>query len=453
MTLEAQKGRLMNSAWYIWLFDKAGNASETKGLIQAGICLFFLLMSLCVSDSAALPAGFKSEVMASGRDLVTLKFAPDGRLFLTEKKGLIRIMKDGKLLDAPFIDISAKTDATMEKGMTGLAIDPDFLENKFIYAFYIDKNHSGYVSRWTANGDIAIPGSEKMIFDAGESGGGDFHHGGDISFGGDGKIYLTRGNRQDIANSREQTSLFGKILRFNKDGTIPEDNPRYLENQGNARAVYAWGLRNPQSLSVQPITGRMHFVDVADGTADDEINLLKKGAHYNAYGGGTENPLIRKGGGGSALMGGVFYNRRQPSHTLSFPAEYHGKCFWGQFGGAGIRILDFANGNKVSSFDDAIEQPINFDLAPDGSLWLVTRSTQVFDNKGQVIRIRYPAGEGTTRMESRSQKSKSPGTRLSLSQGGLQIRLYHEGRQTHALINLKGERFKADQSKDFQLLR
>lgn len=407
---------------------------RTAGAFLRGLCAMVWLSGA----AAALPEGFKAETIAGGLDLVAVKVAPDGRVFVTEKKGVIRVVKGDKLLPASFANISAKTDATREKGLLGLALDPDFTANNFVYAFYVDKNHSCYILRWTADGDVAAAGSEKQIFDLGVSGDGDFHHGGDIAFGGDGKLYITRGNRQDQEKSKEQTSLFGKLLRINKDGSIPEDNPRYAENQGNARAVYAWGLRNPNSIALQAETGRMHFLDIADGTFDDEIDEVKKGAHYGAYSAGTLGPIIKKGAGGSAIMGGVFYNRKKPADRLSFPAQYHGKYFWGQFGGNGIRILDHSS-KQVTSFDGATVAPINFDMGADGSIYLVTRATQVFDTKGQILKIRYPAGEVPVRVEAGDTPARAV-MKWDIRAGGeIAIELSADGPQTLSLRDLRGK--------------
>lgn len=405
--------------------------SRTHG----ALCLSLLLAAPW--RASALPVGFTQETLASGLDAVAVKTAADGRVFFTEKRGAIRIYKGGKLLPAPFVDISGKVDATMEKGMLGLALDPDFTANGFVYAFYVDKNHSGYVLRWTAQGDAAATGSEKLIFDAGVTGDGNFHHGGDIAFGADGKLYLTRGNRQDVATSKETTSLFGKLLRFNKDGSIPDDNPNYATNQGNARAVYAWGLRNPQSLALDPAKGRMTFLDISDATVDDEIDLVQKGAHYGAYSAGTVSGLIKKGDGGSAIMGSVFCSKKRASDLLSFPAEYHGKLFWGQFGGAGIRILD-PDTKKVTRFDDAIDAPINFDIGVEGALYLVTRTTQVFDTKGKLIRIRYPAGETPTVLPGMAPITEST-IHWSYGPGGrLDVNVEAPGKHHLEIRNLKG---------------
>ena len=348
-------------------------------------------VAMLAAAGMALPEGFKSETIGTGLDLVAVKVAPDGRVFVTEKKGTIRVVKDDKVLPAPFVNISSKVDATREKGLLGIAIDPDYLANKFVYAFYVDKNNSCYILRWTADGDVAAAGSEKQIFDLGVSGNGDYHHGGDIAFGGDGMLYITRGNRQDENASKEQT-------------------------------------------------GRMHFVDIADGTADDEIDEVKKGAHYGAYSAGTLGPIIKKGSGGSAIMGGLFYNKKKPADRLSFPAQYHGKYFWGQFGGNGIRILDHAT-KAVTSFDGAIPAPINFDIAADGSVYVVTRTTQVFDTKGQILKIRYPAGETPSRIEPGAIAARGVMKWDIRAGSGVEVELFGEGAQTLRLSDLQGKMF------------
>jgi hypothetical protein len=142
-------------------------------------------------------------------------------------------------------------------------------------------------------------------------------------------------------------------------------------------------------------------------------------------------------------MGGVFYSRKKPTDHLSFPAQYHGKYFWGQFGGSGIRILDPA-AKTVSSFDGAMASPINFDIGADGSIYAVTRTTQVFDTKGQIIKIRYPAGEGPSgigagKVAARDMMKWNIRAGSGGAGSGVEIEIFGKGPQLIRLCDLRGK--------------
>jgi glucose/arabinose dehydrogenase len=398
------------------------------------------LLALTAQVSLAAPAGFVKKEIKTGLDAIAIKVAPDGRIFVTEKKGTIRVIRNDQMLDAPFATVQAKTDNTMEKGLLGIAIDPEYMTNHFVYAYYENKDHQGYVVRWTANGDVAEAGSEKQIFDAGLSGDKDFHHGGDIEFGPDGKLYLTRGNHQNPDYSGNTSVYWGKILRINKDGTIPDDNP-WPQNTGIAKANWASGLRNSQSIAFQPGTGRMHFQDIQDGKTDDELNVGKKGGTYGAYSTGDMDPLFHQGSGnGSAQMGGVFYNKIAPGANLSFPKEFEGKYFFGAFGGGKIRMASPPDYKTFEDFDGSESAPINFAVDQQGSLWFVTRTTQVQDTKGKVVKWTYPAGEVPVNLPTGFQQPKTVLDWTSGSKGNLSVTLFRAGSQSLELVSLDGRK-------------
>ncbi len=105
------------------------------------------------------------------------------------------------------------------------------------------------------------------------------HNGGGMHFGSDGKLYVGVGENANAAQAQDLTTPFGKLLRFNEDGTIPTDNPFYATQSGLARAIWAYGLRNPFTFAVQPGTGRIHINDVGQDTWE-EIDLGVAGANY-----------------------------------------------------------------------------------------------------------------------------------------------------------------------------
>jgi glucose/arabinose dehydrogenase len=242
------------------------------------------------------------------------------------------------------------------------------------------------VSRLTANGDVAIPGSETAVLDLDPLSNANFHNGGAIHFGADGKLYAGVGENAVTANSQDLSNPLGKLLRFNDDGTIPTDNP-FLNS-----AIWALGLRNPFTFAVQPGTGRIHVNDVGAGTWE-EINLGAAGANYGwpTTEGPTSNPLFTgpllayrhsatspPGSGpggfftGCAIAGGTFYPDTGP-----FPAAYRGNYFFADLCTAFVARLDLANGSAVYSFGAVPGNPVDMLVANDGALLVLTRNSIV----------------------------------------------------------------------------
>ena len=172
-------------------------------------------------------------------------------------------------------------DSAGERGLIGIALHPDFATNGFVYIYStrIDGGSHNRISRFTAAGDVAAAGSEIALVDLPNLSGATNHNGGGMHFGSDGKLYVGVGENANSAQAQNLATPFGKLLRFNDDGTIPTDNPFYATQSGLARAIWASGLRNPFTFAVQPGTGRIHINDVGQDTWE-EINLGVAGANY-----------------------------------------------------------------------------------------------------------------------------------------------------------------------------
>ena len=227
------------------------------------------------------PAGFtRNQIWVTGLSSATaFAQAPDGRLFVSQQAGAMRVVKNGTLLSTPFMSLSV--DANGERGLLGVAFHPNFTTNNFVYAYYTTASGGTHnrISRFTANGDVVAAGSELVLVDLPALSGATNHNGGAMHFGLDGKLYVAVGDNANSSNAPLLTSVFGKILRFNDDGTIPTDNPFFTTQTGLARAIWARGLRNPFTFAVQPATGRIHINDVGQNTWE-EINLGVPGADY-----------------------------------------------------------------------------------------------------------------------------------------------------------------------------
>lgn len=381
--------------------------------------------------AAALPANFTETQLASGLSNPTaMAFAPDGRLFVCQQGGQLRVIKNGSLLTTPFVSLTV--DSNGERGLLGVAFDPNFATNQFVYVYYTATTPALHnrVSRFTANpvnGDVAAAGSEVIIFDLNNLSGATNHNGGAIHFGPDGKLYLAVGENANAANSQSVGNLLGKILRINSDGTIPSDNPTTFlgiagSPSGNNRAIWSVGLRNPYTFTFQPGTGRMFINDVGQNSWE-EINDGIAGSNYGwsvcegacmPTNSNYRNPLFQYGHGnssttGCAITGGAFYN---PT-TVNFPNDYVGKYFYAEFCSGWIRRFDPATGTAIA-FATGIANPVDLIVTADGSLYYLARGA------GAVFRVRFNGptaafGDITGRLTSSSDGSGVSGAVISMS--------------------------------------
>ncbi len=232
-------------------------------------------------DDPELPDGFVNTAVANGLTGVTaLAVAPDGRVFVCEQTGALRVVKNDNLLSEPFATVEA--DSYWERGLLGICLAPDFPRTPHVYVCYVAAKPYPHhrVSRFTAQGDVAAPGSEVVLFegdDQRELGGSASHQGGAVHFGEDGKLYVTIGEHTVATAAQRLDTFQGKLLRLNPDGSIPEDNPFFKEAKGKYRAIWALGLRNPFTFAVQPGAGRIFINDVSQGRME-EINEGVAGA-------------------------------------------------------------------------------------------------------------------------------------------------------------------------------
>ncbi|MEL6806040.1 MAG: PQQ-dependent sugar dehydrogenase, partial [Bacteroidota bacterium] len=240
-----------------------------------------LLLLLCGTYFLALPAtlppGFAEMQIADSLNPTAMTIAPDGRLFLAQKDGRILIVRNDSLLPDPFFDLVV--DETNERGLGSIALHPDFDQNPYVYIYYtVPGQNRNRISRLTANGDFAIPGSEEILLELSTML-GSIHNGGGMAFGKDGKLYVCTGDGNGGAASQSLSSFLGKVIRLNPDGSIPTDNPFYNDLDGDFRAIYATGLRNPFTMSIDPISGRIFVNDVGNGSFE-EINEILPGKDY-----------------------------------------------------------------------------------------------------------------------------------------------------------------------------
>jgi glucose/arabinose dehydrogenase len=263
---------------------------------------------------ATVPAGFTDTVIAGFRKPVALAATPDGRILALQQGGVVRVIQNDALLPTPALDISAKVCAAKsERGLLGVALDPNFTLNGYLYLYYTFKKFGtctkdavdvpvNRVSRFTMTGNTIDPGSEKILVDEIINYNGN-HNAGALGFGKDGLLYASVGDGgcdyeaphgcdKNNGVAQRLNSLQGKVLRIKANGGIPGTNP--FTGAGSARCnhgaiaagmqcqeIYLYGLRNPFRFAFDPNPAktRLFVNDVGQGTWE-EIDRAVKGANY-----------------------------------------------------------------------------------------------------------------------------------------------------------------------------
>lgn len=297
-----------------------------------------------------------------------IAIASDGALYVTERHGsLKRIETDGRVTDLGRVPNVVEQS---ESGLTGIALDPAFGRNRWIYLAYSyrDSGIKNRVSRFTLADDRM---SDERILVDGLSG-GPIHNGGRLRFGPDGKLWILTGDGGNASTAQDRESLGGKVLRINADGSIPSDNP-FLDSP-----VYSLGHRNPQGLAWTD-SGTL-YVSEHGNSAHDEINRIEREGNYGW-------PLDTRCGG-SHGTGPVFCTGTQtwaPSGLAFLPAiaDLSPSFFLATLRGSTLRRLEERNGQlvPVETVIDGIGRLRAVTTAPDGSLYV---STSNRDGRGQI---------------------------------------------------------------------
>ncbi len=230
--------------------------------------------------SEALPPGAKVETVLTGMDKpIALAFDPAGRLFYTEKvTGKVRLFENGKLQPDPVITF--KVNSNGERGLLGIAVDPNFNANHYVYVYYTCGECDpiqNRVARFTeSNGVGSNPTTifTSPVFSATN------HNGGNIHFGPDGKLYVSVGDGGCCPeNAQDVTVRNGKLHRINPDGSMPADNPTF-GGQGALPSLYAMGLRNSFDFAFDSVVKGRIFASENGPNCDDEMNRIEAGYNY-----------------------------------------------------------------------------------------------------------------------------------------------------------------------------
>jgi YVTN family beta-propeller protein len=342
-----------------------------------------------VVAAAGLSPEFERTTVVSGlASPVDFEFLPDGRILIAEKNGAIKVFHSDHVHTA--ITLAVATDG--ERGIGGIAVDPNFGSNGYIYVSYTTAANRDRLSRFTLSGDTVVAGSERMFME-GPQPAGNLHHAGELTFGPDGKLYWAMGDNTINTNSQDLSNIYGKILRLNPvDGSAPADNP-FFNTPGAVKQIYAYGFRNPFRFAFAP-TGQLLVGDVGEGTWE-ELNLVTAGANYGwptsegpCTGCAFVNPIYawqHTPPGSGASIQSVFVSNAQ-----TFGGTYQGKVLVADGTQGWIKELtfdpEFESLISERMFDDQASNTVKLLQGPDGAIYHLT----IFPN-GQITRI-APAG-------------------------------------------------------------
>lgn len=304
---------------------------------------------------------FKLKTVATLDFPVGLQFTPSGtRLFVNERDGRIRIIKNGTLLAKPFATVNTTTSG--EGGLLGLALHPSFEKGQpWVYVFYTYTSGGQLfdrVERFKASGDVSV--DRDVVFDAMPA--SQYHHGGSVAFGADGKLYVSNGEEHDSSKAQDPSVLGGKVYRLNADGSIPSDNPF------SGEPTFAYGLRNPFGMTVDPNGGRI-WVTENGPNEDDEVNLIVKGGNY-----GWPKVTGPDGSGGYRDPVLNYQNIIVPTMMAfggsALPSAYRGNLFFGTYGQQAIHRVKLTASRTSASSDTIFIKPgdgvVGMTMGPDG---------------------------------------------------------------------------------------
>jgi glucose/arabinose dehydrogenase len=345
---------------------------KTRLLMIIGMILTLSILTHSTAFAQEYPElGVRVEVVAENLVIPwSIDWTPDGMILFTERNGNLRIIQDGELTREPLLSLGV---GGVEGGMLGVAVDPDYSENHFIYLYFTQNEFlstTNNLVRYQLTDGVLI--ENKVLLEG--IPGGPFHDGGRIQFGPDGKLYVTTGEAGNPDLSQDLDSLGGKILRINSDGTIPDDNP------WKSLPIYSIGHRNPQGIDWDDagnLIATEHGPSGLRGVGHDEINLIIPGANYgwpDIIGDekmkGMQNPLLHTGDDAWAPSGSEFYDGSKiPNWT--------GKYFVATLRGNHLHMVEFdLEDNSIISheklFQDEFGRIRDVQTGPDGFLYLLT---------------------------------------------------------------------------------
>lgn len=337
---------------------------------------------------------FRPVIVVSGLDHPwSLAFLPDGRMLVTERSGQLRVIVDGQLQAAPVSGVP-EVFAKGQGGLLDVVLHPDYANNGWIYfSFAAASLRGGHtaVARARLEGNRLV--DVQTIFKANNVAGGGVHFGSRLAFGGDGKLYITVGERGDSDKAQELDSHNGTTVRLNDDGTVPGDNP-FVNTAGAMPEIYSYGHRNPQGMARHPGTGAI-WLHEHGPQGGDEINIVRAGVNYGwpviTYGRSYAGFSIGEGSEKPGMAQPILH--WTPSIAPSGMAFYTGDKFPAWRGNLFVGSLKFRHlvrleldGARVVAQERLLENAFgrvrDVRQGPDGFLYLLTD-----EDDGALVRL------------------------------------------------------------------
>ena len=323
------------------------------------------------------------------------EFLPDGRILVTERDGRMRIVSTDGRLSQPVAGVP-EVFAQGQGGLLDVALAPDFETSGTIYFSFSEPRRDGNgtaVARARLNADVSPPRLEdvQVIFHQQPSYDGNVHFGSRIVPTPDGKLFVTLGERFQMRYAQDLSRHWGKVVRINADGSVPDDNP-FVGREGARSEIWSYGHRNPQAAALHPETGELWIVDHGP-RGGDEVNVVRKGLNYGwpviNYGRhytGEEIPKRREGmeqplyywDPSIAPSGMAFY-------TADRAPQWRGNLFVGALAGRHLARL-VLDGEQVTAEERLLtnlnQRIRDVKQGPDGAIYVATDSA-----RGRILRV------------------------------------------------------------------
>ncbi len=359
------------------------------------LALFFFSFTVLAETFTSEKQNFTIETVVDGLEHPwSVDFLPDGRMLVTEKPGRLRIVENGKLSEP--VNGLPKVKEKGQGGLLDIALDPDYANNRIIYLSYSAKGKGG-IGTEVVKGKLV--GNElkdtQVIFKLSPKSNTGYHFGSRLLFAKDGSLFITLGDRGDQDRAQDISDHAGSLIRINKDGSIPKDNP-FVNNPNAKPEIYTYGNRNMQGIAMHPETSDVWTIEHGP-QGGDELNLMKPGVNYGwpvitygaNYGTGTK---IGEGTEKEGMEQPI--HRWVPSIATSSLLFYTGDKFPNWKGNAFVGSLKFGQiarlemqGNKVIHEERLINGKVGrireVQQGLDGYIYIITD-----ESKGKLYRIK-----------------------------------------------------------------
>lgn len=372
-------------------------------LVAAFISLLALPLFAAAEQTKAPTRTTKQEVKVEtfARGLVnpwSLAFLPEGPLLVSERPGRLRLIgNDGRL--SPPLEGVPEVQAWGQGGLLDVVLAPDFASSKLIYLSFSELRGAGRAATSVARARLVLEGNGgrlenvAVLFRQQPGTGGGRHFGSRLVFARDGNLFVTLGERGQMAKAQDLGTHYGKVVRIGPDGTVPSDNP-FVGKAGVQPETWSYGHRNAQAAALHPVSGKLWTIEHA-ARGGDELNIPQAGKNYGwpviTYGRDYSGLKIGVGTAKPGMEQPVYYwdPSIAPSgmafYTGDLIPEWKGNLFVGALRGEALHRLVLDGESVVGEevlFGSLGERIRDVRMGPDGALWLLTDSP-----RGQVLRV------------------------------------------------------------------